>query len=358
MFREETTEGIDRWTDILHQMVRRKPFLRTRLDDVMKKLLLCLNGFSEVERKRLAIATAGMLAKVILSPIVLKKLLMEGTIEAGLSLGFITELIQSYLKREAEELGVDVGKVGVDRMMGVLKSAGIDTGTMVSMMPGKERSADKLSEHFSELGLVKLVEVNESRIKEDKIGMVKDGIAGWIKGTGANAGLPSDEMVQWVDRTRQDIGLGSREMVVAVWDGVAAGITLGRKGLENRKAVLKAVAKAHEVLMDVCSGGNEELELVKRIQSFVSADMELLKVGVFLDVVYMLYWKNVLAEDTVLRWYRRSSRLTKGSAASSNIIREQMAPMVKWLETAEVETEEAGENGEHKPAASTVEASA
>lgn len=65
--------------------------------------------------------------------------------------------------------------------------------------------------------------------------------------------------------------------------------------------------------------------------------MELLKRAVFCDVFYTLYPKEVLCEEAILRWFRRGMRLEKGSAASSNIIREQMIPFVKWLETAEEE---------------------
>jgi hypothetical protein len=83
-----------------------------------------------------------------------------------------------------------------------------------------------------------------------------------------------------------------------------------------------------------------ELELILRVQSCVSSDMELLKIAVFCDVVNLLYKKDVLSEDSILRWFRRGMRLEKGSAASSDIIRDQMLPFIRWLETAEEESDD------------------
>jgi len=40
-----------------------------------------------------------------------------------------------------------------------------------------------------------------------------------------------------------------------------------------------------------------------------------------------------------LRRCRRIYTLNKGSAASSNILRDQMTPFIKWLETAEEESD-------------------
>jgi hypothetical protein len=76
------------------------------------------------------------------------------------------------------------------------------------------------------------------------------------------------------------------------------------------------------------------------VQQFVSADMELLKVAAFCDVLNLMYKNDVLSEDAILRWYRRSMRLEKGSAASASIIREQMMSFIQWLETAEEESDE------------------
>lgn len=311
--------------DIMHQLMRRKPFLRARYDSVLTKILSCLAVFLDVARANLAVAIASMLERAMLSPGVLKSLSSASAIASGIALDFMTAIITSYLEQNNQS---------VDKLMSLLKSAGIDTGTMVNMMPSGSRSADALSLHFAALGLDKLVEQNERRVKAEKIRTLRDGIAEQL------GNVNVDEVAQFVETTRRDTGLTEKEGVQSTWAGVVASVNLSRKTQQNRTALLTATQKGAALLERVCASGAMQIELMVRVQAYVSADMELLKIAVFCDVVHLLYHKEVLSEEAILRWFRRGMRLEKGSAASSNIIREQMVPFVKWLETAEEESEE------------------
>lgn len=223
----------------------------------------------------------------------------------------------------------------VDKLMGSLKSANIDTGTMVDLMPTGDRSADALSQHFRELGLGKLVEQNERRIKQAKVTDAVAAVCARVR-----AGVPGAETYAWVAGHAKDVGLSEAEVVGAVWGGIVDSVDLSRKQQQNRTSLLGAFSASAGLLNAACKNGQAELELLSRIQTFVSADMEFLKLAVFRDIVTLLYRKDVLSEDAIQRWYSRGSTLNKGSAASSNIIRMQMQPFVKWLETAVEESSE------------------
>lgn len=313
--------------DLMHQLMRRKPFLRARYDSVLAKILACLVGFTAEARSNLAVAIGSMLERQMLSPGVLKSLSLAGSraVAEGIALEFMTAVMTAYL---------DENHQSVDKLMILLKSASIDTGTMVDMMPPGERSADALSAHFARLGLDKLVEQNERRVKTDKIRTLRDGIAEYIEER-----RPLEELLQFVAQTRDATGLGEQETVKAAWTGAVSSVDLTRKAQQNRTGLLLAVQKAIPFFTEVCETGNMQIELIQSIQSFVSADMELLKRAVFVDVIYLLYQKEVLCEEAIMRWFRKGMRLEKGSAASSNIIREQMLPFSQWLETAEEEDE-------------------
>lgn len=329
VFASENTEAVLSVVDIMHHLMRRKPFLRARYDAVLTKILSCLAVFDERSRGNLAVAIASMLERQMLSPGVLKSLSSASAIASGIALEFMTAIITSYLEQNHQS---------VDKLMVLLKSAGIDTGTMVNMMPEGSRSADALSEHFKALGLDKLVEQNERRVKADKIRTLRDGI---VERLGK---VSLEEMVQFVKTTRQETGLSEAEGVHAAWSGVVSSVNMSRKTQQNRTALLMATQKGAPLLERVCASGAMQIELICRVQAYVSADMELLKIAVFCDVINLLYKKDVLSEEAILRWFRRGMRLEKGSAASSNIIREQMIPFVKWLETAEEESEEEEES--------------
>lgn len=328
VFAAEEPADVAKVIDAMHQLMRRKPFLRARYDAVVAKILMCLAVFEDKPRANLATAVGGMLSRQMLTPTVLRALSTDEAIATGIALDFMTAIITSYL---AEDGG------STEKLMPLLKSAGIDTGTMVNMMPTGSRSAEALSEHFSKLGLDKLVEQNERRVKTEKIRVIRDGIherQSMIPPT------PPADIAAFVFSAQKDTGLNNAEVVSAAWEGVVFEVDLTRKAQQNRTALLTAVLHNSPVLVQVCRTGTMEMELISCVQSFVSRDMELLKVSAFCDVVNLLYKNDVLSEDAILRWFRRGMRLEKGSAASSNIIREQMLPFIKWLETAEEESDE------------------
>lgn len=308
--------------DMMQQLMRRKPFLRTRFDTVVQKLISCLAMLEEKARGNLAVTCAALLEHGMLSASVLHSLSRSSTaIASGIALNFMTAVMTAYLAQNQQS---------VDKLMALLKSASIDTGTMVNMMPPGTRSADALSTHFRNLGLDKLVEQNERRVKTDKIRTLRDGIAEHLAEKS-----PLPELLEFVAETRAKTGLSEPETVKAAWSGAVNAVDLTRKAQQNRNSLLLAVQKAAPFLENICKTGANQIELILGIQAFISADMELLKRAVFCDVLNLLYQKDVICEEAILRWFRRGMRLEKGSAASSNIIREQMIPFVKWLENAE-----------------------
>lgn len=329
VFAAKDTSDVLSVVDVMHQLMRRKPFLRARYDAVLTKLLSCLFVFESTARSNLAVAIASMLERQMLSPVVLKSLSTASAIESGIALDFMSAIITSFLNQNNQS---------VDKLMILLKSAGIDTGTMVNMMPSGSRSAEALSEHFAALGLDKLVEQNERRVKTDKIRTLQDGIAERL-GKGSIQSL-----ISFVKTTREETGLTEAESVHAAWSGVLSSVNLSRKTQQNRIALLAATRKGAPLLEHVCHSGGMQIELILQVQAYVSADMELLKNSVFCDVINLLYDEDVLSEEAVLRWFRRGMRLEKGSAASSDIIRDQMIPFVKWLETAEEESDDDDED--------------
>lgn len=328
VFAADDAAGVSQVIDVMRQLMQRKPFLRQRYDAVVAKILMCLAVFEEKPRANLATAVGGMLSRQMLTPTVLKSLSTDEAIATGIALDFMTAIITTYL---AEDGG------STEKLMPLLKSAGIDTGTMVNMMPTGSRSAEALSDHFSKLGLDKLVEQNERRVKTEKIRVIRDGIherQSMIPPT------PPADIAAFVLSAQKDTGLNNAEVVSAAWEGVLYEVDFSRKAQQNRTALLTAVLRNSPMLVQVCRSGTMEMELISCVQSFVSRDMELLKVSAFCDVINLLYKNDVLSEDAILRWFRRGMRLEKGSAASSTIIREQMLPFIKWLETADEESDE------------------
>jgi len=326
VFQAEDRAGVMARVELLHQLMRRKPFLRARYDMVVEKLLVFLPSFQEASRKNFAAAVGIMMHGNMITPTILTKIDMEANIEGGFALEFIIAVMESFLRENNND---------VEKMMHVLRGASIDTGTIVNWMPKKIRSAEALSDHFREKGLEKLVGQNERRIRLVVVTQLKEGVTERVEKK-----TPFKDIAKWIEDFAQEHSVGESERVGATWDGIIGSIDLSRKTQQNRYALLQALQDNAKLLLLVCRTGMDEFELLMKVQSFISADMELLKIAVFRDIVNLLYQADVFSEDTVLRWYRRGTTLNKGSAASSNIIREQMVSFIKWLETAEEESDD------------------
>lgn len=63
VFENETEEKATIGVEAMHQIMRRKPFLRARFDAVVSKLLICLSTFGDNERHRFAFAVGLMLSR-------------------------------------------------------------------------------------------------------------------------------------------------------------------------------------------------------------------------------------------------------------------------------------------------------
>jgi len=321
VFQAANQEALAMSIEILHQMMRRKPFLRARFDTVVSKLQLFLSSYTTTARDNFAKAVGMMMSRAMLSPTVLKDTQPEANIDSGFALEYITQVIIEFL-RENEN--------NIEKLMNLLRAAGVDMDTIVNLMPSKTRSAEALSAHFEKHNLSELVEENEKRLRQLKVTDVRNGVAEQI-----GEGLPTDEIAEWVAKKCAETSVNDIDRVIAVWNGILDSVDLERKAQQNRVALLTALTLNAPLLYKICKNGKDEVVLIVQIQNYISSDMELLKIGVFRDIVYVLYMKDVFSEDTVLRWFRRGTTLVKGTAASSNIIREQMQPFIKWLETAE-----------------------
>ncbi|KAJ8903779.1 hypothetical protein NDN08_000313 [Rhodosorus marinus] len=306
-------------------LMRRKPFLRTRLDNVMTKLLLCGSVFSEKERTNLAKASVLLIQRNMITVTVLQKLSTKACVESGFSLNFFMTMISEYTSDSNGE---------VDKLLVLLKNARLDQDALLEMMPPKDRSQEALNAKLTEHGLEKLVEQYEKKKKQGTLVELAEGVKERIDDKIAPA-----EIHQWVLGQAEVSSLNDKEVLHCVWDGIAKDEDASRKAHQKRALLLSNMNTYSPLLEEVCKGDMMEQDLIIRIQNFIAADMEMLNSGTFRDAVNLLYRKDVLSEEAIHTWYRRIYTLNKGSAASSNILRDQMTPFIKWLETAEEESE-------------------
>lgn len=301
----------------IQKILRRRPFLIKNLENVMRRFLQSLELFEENETKKLAIFTALAFSQKLsgLPPeTVFQPLLKDNLVAKGLVLAFITDFFKEYLIDNS-----------LDDLIAILKRGKMDDN-LLEFLPSSKRSAEAFSEHFTKAGLLSLVEYNEKKIFEVKLKEMKSALTTLIA---EEADMP--EVIEAVKQHVKEAKLPDFEVVKILWDILMDAVQWsGKNQQQNANAALRQVKTWANLLNTFCTSGKLELELIYKVQVQCYEDAKLMKL--FPEIVRSLYDQDVLAEDTILHWFRKGTN-PKGRQTFVKALE----PFVKWLEEAEEE---------------------
>ncbi|KAI4368258.1 hypothetical protein MLD38_016834 [Melastoma candidum] len=301
----------------VQKILRRRPFLIKNLENVMQRFLQSLELFEDNERKKLAIFTALAFSQKLsgLPPeTVFQPLLKDNLVAKGLVLSFITDFFKVYLVDNS-----------LDDLISILKRGKVEDDLLI-FFPSAKRSADGFSEHFTKEGLLSLVEYNEKKIFEVKLKEMKAALT-----TQITEETDVSEVIENVKQRVKDAKLPDVEVVRMLWDVIMDAVQWsGKNQQQNANAALRQVKMWAELLNTFCTSGKLELELIYKVQIQCYEDAKLMKL--FPEITRSLYEQDVLAEDTILHWFRKGTN-PKGR----QIFVKALEPFVNWLEEAEEE---------------------
>ncbi|KAK1257879.1 hypothetical protein QJS04_geneDACA017398 [Acorus gramineus] len=314
---EPTREVILPFVLYIQKILRRRPFLIKNLENVMRRFLQSLELFEDNERKKLAIFTALTFSQKLsgLPPETVFQPLLKGNLVAkGLVLSFMTDFFKVYL--------VDNN---LDDLIALLKRGKMEDN-LLEFFPSAKRSAEGFSEHFTKEGLVALVEYNEKKMFEVKLKEMKTTLTSQIAEE-----RDISEVIETVKQSVKDAKLPDIEIVRILWDVLMDAVQWsGKNQQQNANAALRQVKTWAQLLSTFCTNGKLELELIYKVQIQCYEDAKLMKL--FPEIVRSLYDQDVLAEDTILLWFRKGVN-PKGRQTFVKALE----PFVKWLEEAEEE---------------------
>ncbi|KAH0671425.1 hypothetical protein AABB24_010126 [Solanum stoloniferum] len=301
----------------VQKILRRRPFLIKNLENVMRKMLQSLELFEENERIKLSIFTALAFSQKLsgLPPeTVLQPLLKDNLVAKGLVLSFITDFFKEYLIDNS-----------IDDLISILKRGKMEDD-LLEFFPSTKRTPEAVSEHFTNAGLLPLVEYNDKKIFEVRLKEMKSTLT-----TQLAEEVAISEVIETVKQHVKDAKLPDIEVVRILWDVLMDAIQWsGKNQQQNANSALRQVKKWAELLNTFCTTGKLELELMYKVQVQCYEDAKLMKL--FPEIVRSLYDQDVLAEDTILHWFQKGTNL-KGR---QNFVK-SLEPFVKWLEEAEEE---------------------
>ncbi|GMP21789.1 hypothetical protein CsSME_00000071 [Camellia sinensis var. sinensis] len=276
----------------IQKILRRRPFLIKNLENVMRKFLQSLELFEENERKKLAIFTALAFSQKLSGlPLdtVFQPLLKDNLVAKGIVLSFITDFFKEYLIDNS-----------LDDLISFLKRGKMEDN-LLDFFPSSKRSVEAFSEHFTKAGLVPLVEYHEKKIFEVKLKEMKSALTTQIAEE-----TDISEVIETVKQHVKDAKLPDIEVVRILWDVIMDAVQWsGKNQQQNANAALRQVKMWANLLNTFCTSGKLELELLYKVQVQCYEDAKLMKL--FPDIVRALYDQDVLAEDTILYWFRKGT---------------------------------------------------
>lgn len=276
-----------------------------------------LKGFSGDERRRLAIFTAvAILDSLTAKPNVLKVLTNEHLTRDGLSLQFVTEVFQVWLKER------DIGYLATQ-----LRKAGLE-GKMMELFPASKQTVEYFSEHFKKAGIEEVVKLRQAQENTEH----RRTLRGELEKLFSEDGSP-DEIVSLCQQHIGDTNMTDVDITIMLWRCMMSSIDLSKKqdlAAEQALRLLKANCKAFEPF---CQRGTPQLWLIIKIQEYCFENAIFLKL--FHKIIVLLYKDDILTEDAILKWYQ-DAQITKGKREFIS----QMKYMIDWFNTAEEESEE------------------
>ncbi|XP_042448297.1 protein krasavietz-like [Zingiber officinale] len=301
----------------IQKILRRRPFLIKNLENVMRKFLQSLELFEENERQKLALFTALTFSQKLsgLPPeTVFQPLFKDNLVAKGLVLPFITIFFREYLVDNS-----------LDDLIALLKRGKMEDNLLDFFPPGRHND-ECLSEHFMREGLPALVQYHEKKIFEVKLKEMKTALTTQI--------AEETDVSEVIETAKQHVkvaNLPDVEVVRILWDVIMDAVQWsGKNQQQNANVALRQVKTWAGLLNVFCTSGKLELELMYKVQIQCYEDTKLMKL--FPEIIRSLYEQDVLAEDTVLHWFRKGAN-PKGRQTFVKALES----FVNWLEEAEEE---------------------
>lgn len=319
---DEDVESMRNVTQMFERMTRQYKYLEKSLDDEMKKVVMFMKGFTDIQRTRLTIAAYLMISSGLISPACLKQILTEHLIKDGIALEFARQFFQIWLKEK-----------DFNSLISNLKKAEID-GKLLELFPVHKRSIETFETYFKEANLPPIVEFQRNQYTRIATKELKSRLKKLLEND-----VDAQELVNVTKECSEKHGLKDSEVCLLVWASVMKGVEWNKKEDLLAEQVLRHLKGYASALHSFATSPKIELILLQKIQEYCYDNMNFMKL--FQKIVMLLYKTDVLGEDAIINWYKNGH-----SQKGKSVFLQQMEKMVTWLQNAEEESSEEDEDDE------------
>lgn len=311
---EQNVDSMRSVTQLFERMIRQYKYLEKSLDDEMKKVLMFLKGFSDVQRDRLVLATYLLISSSLISPACLGQILNEHLVTEGIALEFAKSFFAAWLA-EKDSSG----------LINTLKKAELDSKLMM-LFPVNKRSIETFENYFNEANLGPIVDFQRNQNTRIVTKEMKSKVKKML-----DEEASASEISSYVKETCEKNKIENTDIIPILWTTLMKGVEWNKKEDLLADQLLRHLKIYAPVLQPFTTSTSVELLLLQKIQEYCYDNMSFMKL--FQKIVMLLYKVDIVDEDAIVQWFK-VGHVSKGKS----VFLSQMEKMVTWLQNAEEES--------------------
>jgi len=311
---EQDVESMRNVIQLFERMIRQYKYLEKSLDDEMKKILMFLKGFSEVQRNRLSLATYLLISSNLIPPTCLNQILNEHLVNEGIALEFAKSFFTAWLA-EKEPAG----------LINSLKKAELDSKLMM-LFPVHKRSIETFETYFNSADLKPIIDFQRNQNARVVTKELKSKLKRLLEEE-----TPANEISLYMQEVCERNKMENIEVIPLLWSSLMKGVDWNKKEDLLAEQLLRHLKIYSPTIKTFTTTTATELLLLQKVQEYCYDNMNFLKL--FQKIVMLLYKMDVVGEDAIIQWYK-----TGHSPRGKSVFLNQMEKMVEWLQNAEEES--------------------
>ncbi|XP_049763634.1 protein krasavietz [Schistocerca cancellata] len=311
----EDIESMRSFEQVFIKLMRRYKYLEKMFEDEMKKVLIFIKGFSELERIKLARMTALWISNGSVPPSVLLVLINEHLIKDNLALDFLLEVFVTWKQEK-----------GLSSLMAALKKGGIESRLM-EFVPQNKRTEENFRAVFEEKGLVDIVKLHKAQASQEAKRDLQQQLEEQL-----SEYRPIKEIIADIKEMAAKSVIPEHETITLVWTTVMSQVEWNKKEELVAEQALKHLKQYTPLFEAFTTTARSELALMLKVQEYCYGNMNFMKV--FQKIILLFYKTDVLSEGVILKWYKEGH-----SVKGKMMFLDQMKKFVEWLQNAEEESE-------------------
>ncbi|XP_049804534.1 protein krasavietz [Schistocerca nitens] len=311
----EDMESMRSFEQVFIKLMRRYKYLEKMFEDEMKKVLIFIKGFSELERIKLARMTALWISNGSVPPSVLLVLINEHLIKDNLALDFLLEVFVTWKQEK-----------GLSSLMAALKKGGIESRLM-EFVPQNKRTEENFRAVFEEKGLVDIVKLHKAQASQEAKRDLQQQLEEQL-----SEYRPIKEIIADIKEMAAKSVIPEHETITLVWTTVMSQVEWNKKEELVAEQALKHLKQYTPLFEAFTTTARSELALMLKVQEYCYGNMNFMKV--FQKIILLFYKTDVLSEGVILKWYKEGH-----SVKGKMMFLDQMKKFVEWLQNAEEESE-------------------